>query len=779
MLWGVGITLWNSYALSANDTQSKPVESQSNGIYFKSRFENKTKPDLGSYSQCTTRSPSFELKNVPEFSILPAISQIKMEADSMPENSKKLTHLKGNVSVRDEKSLLKAEEVVVEHLTETIKASGGVSFESEEAFFSAQSLTKAGVDNQVHIDDAEFYLFSNHANGTADSITIDSKESLNLTQLSFSTCPINKPGWLLETDEMNINQQAGRGEAWHSVMRVGGVPVFYFPYINFPTDDRRKSGLLSPRIKYSDRNGYDVAQPVYWNIAPQMDATITPRLIEKRGEQLWTEFRWLTQRAESSINLEWMNEDKLFLSDNKKDRWLAQLKSETVFNPHWKLDLDAQRVSDSDYFRDFSSGLGGSNETRLSSQVALTYQDSIWQMKWFALTHQSLIGNESYRYLPSWLATADYLSDSGFRWQWTSDITRFEHKNSEQVEGERMSLLPGVSFPMRNLWGYLTPKLNYQLSRYKQTSLIESSEITTTRNVPIISLDSGIYLDRQLQIGGKDYTHTLAPRLFYTYIPYRNQDSINNFDTTQGDFGFSRLWQENRFTGVDRVGDTNQLSFALGNSLVDESSGNEIVRLSVGRIYYFADREVRLNPADEAETEQQSPWLTEVEYRLNSAFSLTGLIQWDEGSKQTQRAQTRINFEPKDNHIVNLTHRYRDVDGNFNEEIDFSFAWPLNDKWRLLGRWYNDLQREQVIERLVGVEYESCCWAIRLVAQKYLNTQLDSSGISTTLAGNERYNDGVYLQFVFKGLGSVGPSGMDDLLSSSITGYKDPFSRNR
>ncbi|MET1254553.1 LPS-assembly protein LptD [Aliikangiella maris] len=700
----------------------------------------------------------------------------KILADSVPQMGNGQSVFKGNLKIINADYLIRTQEIQIDHQRQQTIAKSGVSLESFNTLFVADSLIKSDKNQSITINDARFYLFSNQANGQADTIYAVPGETIELKELTFSTCPVNNQSWQLSTGEMVINQEEGRGQAWHSVLKIEDFPVFYFPYVSFPIDDRRKSGLLSPRFKMSDDDGLDYAQPIYWNIAPWIDATFLPRYIEKRGEQLGTEVRWLTQRFESDLYLEWMEQDRLYDTASitkSEERWLGRINSKARFNSNWSLQMSAKRVSDDDYLRDFSSGLGLANQTRLTSQLNLAYQDEIWQMNWFLLTHQSLIGDESYRYLPSWQISADHLSDNGIRWQLDSEITQFSHKDVKQIEGIRAHLSPTISYPMQQSWGYLIPKVAFQASRYEQQDQLTDDKQTLSRHLPVVSLDSGIYLDRHYTMGESHYTYALEPRLKYTYIPYRNQQAINVFDTTLPDFTLYQLWQENRYSGIDRIGDTEQLSVALGNRILNNSHGAEIARLTLGRIYYLADRKAQLANGF-IQTEQQSPWLAELEYQIGATLSLRSQVQWDDTTNQTQRAQIQINFEPKDNQIVNLTHRYRDVDGKTNEELDLSFAWPINDKWRILGRWYSDLEQDQTIERLFGVEYSSCCWAIRLVSQKYLNTQLDAMG-TPTLVDRARYNDGIHLQFVFKGLGSTGQSGLQEVIADSIPGYQDPF----
>lgn len=751
---------------------------------FQSRFGSDDSFDLTRLSLC---QPEPKL-SAPSLFVEPATSassKRRFSYQSAPEISPQRTHVKGEVVVQDEKSIIKADEVIWERKQQQLVATGGVSIESKNAFFAADSLNKNERENTVLMDNTEFYLFANNANGKAQEMTLENNTLATLKELTFSTCAVTQQSWQLATSEMLLDVESGRGEAWNATLKVKGVPVFYFPYLNFPIDKRRQSGLLSPRLKNSDKSGLDFALPIYWNIAPNMDATIAPRHMSKRGSQLEGEFRWLTQRTYTELYTEWMGKDRLVAqalanptsgvvtNANSSQRWMGKFNHTAVFSDSWLFQFDTQRVSDKDYFRDFSSGLQGANETQLSSRVNLSYQDYIWDINFFAVTHQSLINNESYRYLPSLNARADYLSEAGFRWQLDSEWSRFKHNDINRLEGTRTNIMPSLSYPIRANWGELTPKLSYQATYYQQQSQISGDETNVSRTLPIFSLDSRLYFDRKAELFSESYTHTLSPRVFYSYIPNKKQTDINLFDTTLPILGFNQLWRENRFSGIDRVGDTNHVSVALANTLVKNNSGKELFRFNLGRKFYFEDRQVQLDNSF-TDIKNASPWLAEVSFKLDDSLSFDGFIEWDDDREDTNQASARIKFEPKANHIVNLSHRYRDIAGQVNEETDFSFAWSINDGWRFLGRWYNDLRRDQMVEALAGIEYESCCWAIRLVAQRYLNTQLDAQGIPIVI-GNERYNNGIYFQFVFKGLGSAGRSGMSELLESSVHGYRDPL----
>ncbi len=728
---------------------------------------------------------------------------IKLNADSVPENSEETTRLEGNVTMASAESLLKADQLVSDHIKQRITANGNVSVETKDSLLRADKFEGEQQSGTSKLTDVDFHFFVNNANGEAESISFDENNVATLNDLTFSTCPTNDESWRFSADELQLDQESGWGEAWGMWLKVKGIPVFYFPYLNFPINAQRKSGILMPAVSESGRNGLDIGLPIYWNITEQADATFRPRSIQNRGNQLGTEFRYLTTNSMNKLSFEILQGDRLSadllalapelgegLYGLNEDRWAVSLTNQTQFSEHWSASIDASKVSDRDYFRDLGAVLispeDSNGQSHLLSKADISYQDDIWLVSLMAESTQSLVGDEPYRLLPSLAADADYYQiSSGLHWQLETDFTRFDHADQAQTIGTRWNIRPSLSYPLRNAFAWLTPKYSYQATRYSQDSAQMTNRVEISRNLPIFSLDTGFFFDRTIQWDEQSVTHSLEPRLFYAYIPHREQSIINNFDSRTPDFSFSQLWQANRFSGVDRIGDTNHVAMALTNRFISDKNGDQMLAFSVGRKFYFDDRRVQLVPAIATETGNSSPWLFDVSYRATKNLEFSGFIEWSDGdstvdaNSRTNLARSQIKFEPIQDHIVNLSHRVRNNNGFTNEELDLSFAWPINDEWRLVGRWYNDLQMKRTAESLFGFEYESCCWAVSIVSRRYLDVRLDAFGnpiSGGSIAGqDDEFNSGIQLQFVFKGLGSPGQKSVSQLLKNSIRGYRTRY----
>ncbi len=727
---------------------------------------------------------------------------LKLTADSVPENTETRVILDGNVTMRSSSSLLQADKLVADNVQQTIVAEGNVVVESEESLLRAKKFEGDQSEASSKLTDVDYHFFANNGNGKAESISIDSDKVATLNELTFSTCPTGNKSWLFSATELQLDQESGWGEAWGMWLKVKGIPVFYFPYLNFAIDDQRKSGILPPSFSSSGRNGLDIGLPVYWNIAPEADATFNFRTIEKRGAQLGAEFRYLSKYTENNLSFEWLPEDKLaqrrLLEEPSasqgdyrlaEERWAISFKNKTFFNENWSAEVRAGKVSDRDYFKDLSteiSGLKDKNlQSKLLSKANISYQDDIWLMSFFAESTQSLIGNEPNRILPSLTTNADYYEErTGLRFQFESDFTRYGTSNQITTEGNRYNLKPAISYPFRNSYSWFIPKVGYQITEYDLKSAGSAVTRSFNRELPIVSLDSGLTFDRQLMWSGKNITHTLQPRLFYAYIPFREQGQLFNFDSRLPEFSFAQLWKENRFSGQDKIGDTNHFSLAVSNTFTSDDLGKPLFGFSLGKRFYLDDRKVGLETDLNPETRDFSPWLAELSVNLSESFEYNGFIEWDEESsgeseKNTNLARSQIKFEPTKDHIVNLSHRLRKKGLLSNEELDISFSWPVNDKWRVVGRWYNDLENKRTAESMFGLEYESCCWAVSLLSRRYIDVRFDSMGapILTDSMGQllDEFDSGVQFQFVFKGLGNPGQNKIANRLKNSIKGYRSRF----
>ncbi|MGB0495977.1 MAG: LPS-assembly protein LptD [Kangiellaceae bacterium] len=807
--------------------------------------------------------------------------KFSIKADGIPVNNEELIKLTGNVSMITESSILKADELVRNKVTGVDQAIGKITLETEESLLQANDFYRDGVSQTMTLSDVDYRYFTINGNGKAENIEVDQSQNLStLKNLTFTTCPNGDASWLFSADELTLDASKGWAEAWGMWFKIKNIPIFYFPYFNFPIDDNRKSGFLMPDVSRNSRNGLDVKMPIYWNIKPNMDATFVPRNVRNRGNQLGIEYRYLTEFTSNRLAVEALSNDVLArgslqsnpeLADGNyglsKDRWGVAFNNKTRWNKNWSAAISASKVSDRDYFRDLGTGLinqsSDTSESLLESYGNISYVGEKWSNSLILESTQSLIGQEPYRKIPSLISRAEHFDlETGLFWEFDSEFAKFTHTDKTRTHGIRLNLKPTVSMPLRNAYSWMTPKLSFQTTHYEQkyplqaglnnqsgasnnviqTNLAQNigvadSELSLSRSLPIFSFDTGLIFDRQFTVKKRSteeasseanpytqnlltntntqvITHTLEPRIFYAYIPYKDQSQINNFDTRLPDFNFNQLWRANRFSGNDRIGDTNHIALAITNRFTDNTSGREIASFSIGRKYFFERRHVTLLTQDNLNQEvtptqteagqqnnvitssnsqsdiqqldnnriEQSALLAEFSYRASSKLELASYIEWDdsdesEGQRQgTRKARSRIKYEPIANHVVNLSHRLRNEFGNSSEELDLSFLWPVNEQWRVVGKWYNDLKNNRTIETLFGVEYKSCCWAVSLVSRRYLDVRLDAFGnpieIDSSQGLANEFENSVRLDFdIILGQKSPKSSGVAKLISNSIRNF--------
>jgi LPS-assembly protein len=427
--------------------------------------------------------------------------------------------------------------------------------------------------------------------------------------------------------------------------------------------------------------------------------------------------------------------------------------------------VDYNYVSDDNYFEDFGSSLNLSSRTHLNRKLQADYRGDIWDFTARLQGYQTLADTrEQYKRLPQLLLEGTMPDQAlGLTYEFDAEYVEFDH--NELVEGQRINLEPAVSLPLGTAAFFATPRLAYNHTRYNLSNdAMNQFDDSASRSVPIASFDTGLFFERELDIGNGSYIQTLEPRAFYLYIPEREQSDIPDFDTSLSTFNMIRLFSYDRFIGGDRIGDANQLSLAVTSRFINQTTGDEALRLTVGQIRYFDDREVTL-PNRQVETDNDSDMILEAVAFINNEWSASGELQWDAGDSQTSMSSVGMRYRGEAGGIFNISHRYREEDNLTNrieglEQVDVSAQVPLGERWQLFGRWYRSLDQKRTLETLAGVQYDSCCWATRVALRNYVNDAFDDDR-----------NLAIYFQIELKGLGAFGKKS-DSLLERSIRGYE-------
>jgi LPS-assembly protein len=641
--------------------------------------------------------------------------------------------------------------------TDTAQASGEVRYQRGNRLVSGDSAELHLGQDRGRVAPARFWITDKHIRGDAEELRLEGPVSY-LETARFTTCDEGSNDWWLKAASLRLDSAANEGVATHARVQFMHVPIFYFPYLSFPLEGR-KSGFLVPSLGDSSVSGTEFSVPYYWNIAPHRDATIVPRLMSERGVLWETEFRYLNRRSHGQLELAHLPGDRVF----DDDRSALSLSHQGDPAPGWRTRLDYRYVSDADYLDDFGGELATSSVTHLERLATVDYRAASWQaslrLQGYQTLDQSLpVTSRPYQRLPQLrLTTADWQVPGGLALGLQAELVRFERDAG--VVGNRYDLQPRISWPLRRDAGFLVPKLSLRHTQYQLEGSDPAVDDAPARTLPVFSLDSGLFFDRELQGKGRARLQTLEPRLFYLYVPHREQADLivdeggtsRVFDTSLPVFSFSQLFRDNRFNGADRVGDANQLSAALTTRFLDER-GRELFSASLGRIYYFRNREVTL-PGASVAVDQTSDWAAEMKSQWSEDFSSRASLQWDSNDDELARGSLDLRYYRDERHVLRLGYRFeREV----IKQADAALIWPLATRWNLVGRWLRSMRDHVTLESLKGLEYQSCCWAVRVVQRSY---RID--------AADEEVNDSFWIQLELKGLTSVGRK-VENLLTRDI-----------
>lgn len=633
-----------------------------------------------------------------------------------------------------------------------------VNLTTDQILVEAERGTLQTDSGAFRFDEAHYHERSIGAQGAARRITRDEDRVTRLEDATFSTCPRQQQDWYLSAGSVALDPDTRQGTARNVSLRFYGVPLFYSPWLRFPLGDERMSGFLAPRVGQSTSSGLEVATPWYWNAAPNFDATLTPVYLQRRGGQLRSQWRWLNRQGFWQLDNEFLPDDRRF----GDDRMLTQLQHDGRLGRNWRTELDISSASDPTYFDDLGDDLDLTSRTHLLRRADLHWRSGATRFRARAQTYQTLDetipgSSRPYEQVPQLrLDTRDHAAGP-LALDLDSEAVQWERVDS--TTGTRLRATPAVRAPIERPGWFLRPRLALDHTSYRlDRAAADPGRESISRTLPITSLDTGLRFERP---AGR-FRQTLEPRAFYVHIPSENQDDIPLFDTGRYDFSFSQLFRERRFAGGDRIGDANRLALALTSRLLDRRDGREVLRGSIGGIRHFADREVQLT-AREPEERATSDLIAEVAFSPTRAWRAAATVQWDPELEETRRTATRLAYRGPRGGIGNLGWRSRraetgDIEQN---QIDASFAWPLNPRWSLLGRVNHSLEAERNLEALGGVEYRSCCWSIRGVAREYVTDR----GEETATA--------VYIELVLRGLGGVGDDA-GGIFERAILGYGDP-----
>lgn len=582
------------------------------------------------------------------------------------------------------------------------------------------------------------------ARGEAERLFFEGHERERLQSVRITSCVEGQEDVYVTASEMVLDHGTGIGTAKNLKVKFFNIPIFYFPRASFPITSERKTGFLFPSVGYDDDSGYVLEVPYYWNIAPNMDATLTTRYMSDRGIQALGETRYITEYHEGEVRAEILPSDELFGEDRhafsfdhvySRDEWLGR--------------VNLNDVSDDDYLDDFSNDVEITSATFLEQEAQLRYSARYWhlagRLQDFQIVNDELDEiNEPYSRLPEidFGARTPYRRGQLFRFELDSTLNNFDHPSNQRVTGTRFDATPAVRMPLRKIYGYVEPEISVRHASYSLDNTLDGEEDNPSRTVPVFTTDASIFFERETALHGKEATHTLEPRLFYAFIPEEDQDDVPLFDTSVVRFSnFGTLFREDRFFGEDRVGDTNQLTIGLTSRFLETDTAKERIRASIGQVIYFDDREVQLTADAEPDDESTSDFVAELEADITDNLTVETFYLYDPEDGETDQIRFEAAYDPDRNkfYYEEGRQRYIELEYTFDrnslkdidplakdiEQLYLDTRWPITSHWRFLFTNRYDIEEGENLETAVGFEYDACCWLFRVISHRRVDRDDD------------------------------------------------------
>ena len=701
-------------------------------------------------------------------SLLLSKKQVKVMSDSAEVLENQLASFAGNVDITTDSAVIHAEKAEVSDNGKSVSATGNVTYSDRQLSVSSDGLSVSSQTQTLNMQNTVYQLTGFVGHGAAEEIDISADDGISLKEVSFTTCPLGQEDWRLVASEISIEQGETMGEARHTRFYVGDVPVLYLPYFAFPVSNQRQSGLLFPLISSSTSTGIDYEQPYYWNIAPNYDMTISPRLMSNRGVQLKTEFRYLTESSQGNLFLEYLPNDTKLASDDS--RYFYRYQHQGTLGDNWMLNADLNGISDNNYIVDLGSDFYNRSDTTINRTLGVEYFSNHVDFSLYVRDFDTIGDYEDiYRALPE--AKIQLRQPLGDMLALTvdSELAYFDNAQENNPTALRWHVAPTLSLPYQRYWGEMTAELTVMNTYYHQreiegTLLEEEVNRTLTRG----RLFSSLYLERNDNLLGNNMTVTLEPKIQYLYTSYEDQSNIGLYDTTALLNDVNGLFRGQEFTGLDRISDNNQITLGVTSRVIDDANREQFV-VSLGQIFYLADTRITATTDDR----NRSALAAELDWRFDDNWFVHSTVQIATDNDKVERSSMVLEYRRDNESLVQMSHRFvRDLSGETIDQLGISASWPIAKNWHWVGRSYRDLERDRSIENYFGVQYESCCWAVRLVTQRSLSNRYDALGQQNT---NE-FDSSIGLQFIFKGIGSARSN--RDMLEDGMFGYRQPYVLN-
>lgn len=742
-------------------------------------------------------------------------------ADAAERETNVYTNLSGDVVLRQGTREVRGPRVDLDEVSDVARIEGPMTYRDTGILVTGAHAQGNLFNSTVAVDSASFLLHEPGLRGKGAHLERDESGNVRIRDGRFTLCEPGDNTWAIAGEQITLVPESGWGTARNVTLRMGDVPVAWSPYLRFPINDARQSGLLMPSLSLDDENGVEFGTPYYFNLAPHYDATYMPRSIWKRGFLHEGQVRYKSQASVNEINLGYLARDDIYddrtVIDQtdldlappfrRQDRWFLNVRHTGGWGKRWRSVVRFSTVSDIDYLHDIGgevdsvaveqflsrvdTTLGNRRTAALDRTLRLTYSGDSWDAGLIASAFQALdpIASAQYESLPAffgnWRTTA-----GPARIRAGGTLTRFDTDATtgpRSVTGDRLNTTLSASVPWRKPWGFVVPELALEHRQYNLNNPLPGQDDSPSLTIPIASLDAGLVFERPVNARGNSLIQTLEPRIFYLHVPDEEQNNLPEFDVSLPTRTWSSLFRQNRFSGADRLGDANEVTVGVTSRFLGEN-GAQLLSASAGQVFYLDDRDVLYNqPPGIDPTSPRSALFTAASLSLGGGLRARAALNYDYDEGVTHRGEFSLNYAPDPFHLVNVSYRY----GNglvtpisqFQslEESDVSFIWPVRRGISLIGRWNFGWDENQTIESFFGVEFNNCCWKSRLVWRRFLKEPrnleflvpdpANPAGFAAVTRLKSRPDVGIFLELQLKGFATFG-SRLDSLLDQAMVGYR-------
>lgn len=759
-------------------------------------------------SQCMLGVPSYDR---PLVNGDPNNQPITINADHAKGNYPDDASFTGNVDVNQGNSRLQADEIQVHQKQpegqalpiRTVDALGNVHYDDNQVILKGPKAWSNMNTKDTNVWQGDYQMVNRQGRGTADLMKMRGQNRYTILENgTFTSCLPGSNTWSVEGSEIIHDREEQIAEIWNARFKLGPVPVFYSPYLQLPVGDKRRSGFLLPNAQYSDTNYFEFTLPYYWNIAPNMDATITPHFMDKRGGVMWeNEFRYLSQLGRGVIEFDYLPSDDTYThehpdEESDKHRWMFYWNHSGVLDQVWRFNVDYTKVSDPYYFNDFDSQYGSSTDGYATQKFSVGYATqnfnatvSSKEFQVFDTQH-----NSSYSAQPQ-LDVNYYQNDVGpFDTRIYGQAVKFVNTNEDLPKATRVHLEPTINLPLSNRWGSINTEAKLLATHYEQTNLDDYNARypnkladSVNRTMPQFKADGKMVFERDMTLS-PGYTQTLEPRIQYLYVPYRDQSKINNYDSTFLQSDYSGLFRDRSYSGLDRIASANQVTTGVTTRLYD-AAAMERFNISVGQIYYFT--ESRTSDTDNSDVEDNDKtgsvaWAGDSYWRISNHWGLRGGLEYDTRLNSVTTSSGTLEYRKDSERLLQLSYRYASpeyIDATLDSidtrkpqyqngisQAGFVASWPIVDRWSVVGAYYFNTKVGKTADQLLGVQYNSCCYSIRVGYERKLNNW--DNTINKDGGGREVYDNKIGFSIELRGLSSNYGLGTQQMLRSNILPYQ-------